>query len=77
MILIPEQPVSIDDACKELRHRHDRGEDFSIVVVSEGYELEGMSDTQEVDQFGHVLRSGASAQRSRARSRTEPVTKRG
>jgi 6-phosphofructokinase 1 len=54
MILIPEQPVSIEDACKELRHRHERGKDFSIVVVSEGYELEGMSDTQEVDQFGHV-----------------------
>src|SRR3989441_6774782 len=54
MILIPEQPVSIEDACKELRHRHERGKDFSIVVVSEGYELEGASDTQEVDQFGHV-----------------------
>ena len=54
MILIPEQPVSIEDACKELRHRHERGKDFSIVVVSEGYELEGMSDTQDVDQFGHV-----------------------
>ncbi len=54
MILIPEQPVSIDDACKELRRRHERGKDFSIVVVSEGYELEGMSDAQDVDQFGHV-----------------------
>jgi ATP-dependent phosphofructokinase / diphosphate-dependent phosphofructokinase len=54
MILIPEQPVSIEDACKELRHRHERGKDFSIVVVSEGYELEGMSDTEDVDQFGHI-----------------------
>src|SRR5436309_646320 len=54
MILIPEQPVSIEDACKELRHRHERGKDFSIVVVSEGYELEGMSEAQDVDQFGHV-----------------------
>src|SRR5436189_1601305 len=54
MILIPEQPVSIEDACKELRHRHDRGKDFSIVVVSEGYELEGMSEAQDVDQFGHI-----------------------
>src|SRR2546430_7264692 len=54
MILIPEQPVSIEDACKELRHRHERGKDFSIVVVSEGYELEGASDTKDVDQFGHV-----------------------
>ena len=54
MILIPEQPVSIEDACKEIRHRHERGKDFSIVVVSEGYELEGMSDAQDVDQFGHI-----------------------
>jgi ATP-dependent phosphofructokinase / diphosphate-dependent phosphofructokinase len=54
MILIPEQPVSIEDACKELRRRHERGKDFSIVVVSEGYELEGLSDAGEVDQFGHV-----------------------
>jgi 6-phosphofructokinase 1 len=54
MILIPEQPVSIEDACKELRHRHERGKDFSIVVVSEGYELEGMDEAHEVDQFGHV-----------------------
>jgi 6-phosphofructokinase 1 len=54
MILIPEQPVSIEDACKELRHRHERGKDFSIVVVSEGYELEGMGEAQDVDQFGHI-----------------------
>jgi 6-phosphofructokinase 1 len=54
MILIPEQPVSIEDACKELRHRHERGKDFSIVVVSEGYELEGMSEALDVDQFGHI-----------------------
>jgi ATP-dependent phosphofructokinase / diphosphate-dependent phosphofructokinase len=54
MILIPEQPVSIDDACKEIRRRHERGKDFSIVVVSEGYELEGVSDGGETDEFGHV-----------------------
>jgi ATP-dependent phosphofructokinase / diphosphate-dependent phosphofructokinase len=54
VIMIPEHPVSIDDACKEIRHRHDRGKDFSIVVVSEGYELEGVADAEEVDEFGHV-----------------------
>jgi 6-phosphofructokinase 1 len=54
VILIPEQPVSLDDACKEIRHRHQRGKDFSIVVVSEGYELEGVGDPSEVDEFGHV-----------------------
>ena len=54
VILIPEHPVSIEDACKEIRHRHDRGKDFSIVVVSEGYELEGLADQGETDDFGHV-----------------------
>jgi ATP-dependent phosphofructokinase / diphosphate-dependent phosphofructokinase len=54
VILIPEHPVSIEDACKEIRHRHERGKDFSIVVVSEGYELEGAEEQGEVDEFGHT-----------------------
>jgi phosphofructokinase-like protein len=54
VILIPEQPISVDDACEELRRRHARGKDFSIVVVSEGYELAGLDDATELDQFGHV-----------------------
>jgi 6-phosphofructokinase 1 len=54
MILIPEEPMSIDEACAQLRHRHERGKDFSIVVVSEGYELDGLGDESEVDQFGHI-----------------------
>ncbi|HSS81600.1 MAG TPA: ATP-dependent 6-phosphofructokinase [Gaiellaceae bacterium] len=55
VILIPEHPVSIEDTCKEIQHRHDRGKDFSIVVVSEGYELEGGGEEGgEVDEFGHV-----------------------
>src|SRR5919198_352753 len=54
VILIPEQPISIDEACDDIRRRHERGKDFSIVVVSEGYELEGLADEGEEDQFGHV-----------------------
>jgi 6-phosphofructokinase 1 len=54
VILIPEQPVSIDEACDDIRRRHERGKDFSIVVVSEGYELEGADEGGDVDQFGHV-----------------------
>src|SRR5262249_25366044 len=54
VILIPEQPISIDEACDDIRRRHERGKDFSIVVVSEGYELEGAADAGDVDQFGHV-----------------------
>jgi ATP-dependent phosphofructokinase / diphosphate-dependent phosphofructokinase len=54
VILIPEQPISIDEACADIRRRHERGKDFSIVVVSEGFELEGVRDAGDVDQFGHV-----------------------
>src|SRR5256885_15819902 len=54
VILIPEQPISIDEACDDIRRRHERGKDFSIVVVSEGFELEGAGDGGDVDQFGHV-----------------------
>ena len=56
VILIPEQPISVDECCDEIRHRHARGKDFSIVVVSEGYELGGEDGDEpaEVDQFGHV-----------------------
>src|SRR3989475_6347557 len=54
VILIPEQPISIDEACDDIRRRHERGQDFSIVVISEGYELEGVADGGEQDEFGHV-----------------------
>ena len=68
VILIPEQPISIDEACDDIRRRHERGKDFSIVVVSEGYELEGLADEGEgADEFGHVrLSSAASARHSRS-----------
>ena len=54
VILIPELPISLDEACDDIRRRHERGKDFSIVVVSEGCELEGASEMGDVDQFGHV-----------------------
>ena len=54
VILIPEHPVSVEEACEDIRRRHERGKDFSIVVVSEGYELEGLADEPETDEFGHV-----------------------
>src|SRR5215217_2581961 len=64
VILIPEQPVTVERACEEIRRRHHRGKDFSIVVVSEGYELRyetGEARTvaqEERDQFGHVRLGG-------------------
>ena len=65
VILIPEEPISIDEACEDIQRRHERGKDFSIVVVSEGYELtyrsgEKRQVTQEAatDEFGHVRFGG-------------------
>jgi ATP-dependent phosphofructokinase / diphosphate-dependent phosphofructokinase len=54
VILIPEQPISIDEACDDIRRRHERGKDFSIVVISEGYELEGHAEDGDQDEFGHI-----------------------
>jgi phosphofructokinase-like protein len=66
VILIPEQPITVEEACEELRRRHDRGKDFSIVVVSEGYELTYSSGDKRSaeqtpsasDEFGHVRLGG-------------------
>jgi 6-phosphofructokinase 1 len=55
VILIPERPVDYDEVTGEIRRRHARGKNFSIVVVSEGCELPGAEDKGEVDQFGHRL----------------------
>jgi 6-phosphofructokinase 1 len=66
VILIPEQPMTVEAACDELRRRHARGKSFSIVVVSEGYELSYQDGESRVvggeartsDQFGHVALGG-------------------
>jgi 6-phosphofructokinase 1 len=65
VILIPEQPITVEEACRDIERRHQRGKDFSIVVVSEGYELtfesgqrETITQDSSVDQFGHVRLGG-------------------
>jgi ATP-dependent phosphofructokinase / diphosphate-dependent phosphofructokinase len=66
VILIPEQPVTVEQACAEIERRHGRGKDFSIIVVSEGYELTYESgerklvaqEARDSDQFGHVQFGG-------------------
>jgi phosphofructokinase-like protein len=66
VIFIPEQPITVEEACEDLRRRHERGKDFSIVVVSEGYELTYASgerrpvsqEARATDQFGHVRLGG-------------------
>ncbi len=66
VILIPEQPITVEDACQELLKRHSTGKNFSIVVVSEGYELAFQSgerrlvagEARQSDDFGHVVLGG-------------------
>jgi 6-phosphofructokinase 1 len=53
LILIPEQPKGVNDICAAIQARHDRGKDFSIIVVSEGFELSEADREAEVDEFGH------------------------
>ncbi len=73
VILIPEHPITVEQACSEIRRRHERGLDFSIVVVSEGYELTYESgerrlvgeEARETDQFGHVKLGGVGGELAR------------
>ncbi|HSE80416.1 MAG TPA: ATP-dependent 6-phosphofructokinase [Gaiellaceae bacterium] len=65
VILIPEHPITVEEACGDIQRRHERGKDFSIVVVSEGYELTYASGERQqiaqaapTDAFGHVRLGG-------------------
>lgn len=62
-ILIPEKQMTIDEVCDLVRSRHSRGKLFSIVVVSEGFQLAGadkdlVTKSAKLDQFGHVQLGG-------------------
>jgi 6-phosphofructokinase 1 len=61
VILIPEIPFDIDEVCRLIRRRHERGRYFSIVVAAEGaLPKEGTMSvsTGEVDEFGHPRLGG-------------------
>ena len=61
MILVPEKPFDIEDVCARIKRRHERGANFSIVVVAEGATpVEGTMELQtgELDDFGHVHLGG-------------------
>ena len=64
VILVPERPFEFEEVCEHIRHRHQRGKKFSIVVVAEGAKLaEGQEAVQkeEKDAFGHVRLGGIGA----------------
>jgi 6-phosphofructokinase 1 len=62
VILIPERPFDIEEVCRLIRRRHERGRYFSIVVVAEGATpAEGTMETHAsggVDEFGHARLGG-------------------
>jgi ATP-dependent phosphofructokinase / diphosphate-dependent phosphofructokinase len=61
VILIPEIPFDIDDVCRLVRRRHERGRPFSIVVAAEGaVPKEGTMTLAAgaLDEFGHARLGG-------------------
>ena len=62
VILIPERPFDIEEVCRLIRRRHERGRYFAIVVAAEG--ATPVKGTMEmvagsgVDEFGHARLGG-------------------
>jgi len=55
-ILIPEVPFDMNEVCKHLRGRYDRGKKFSIVVVAEGAvpKKEDVTTSHEANEAGQT-----------------------
>ena len=61
VILIPEEPIDLDDVCEIIKKRHARGKGFSIVVAAEGAQLKdgtAVAKEEKLDAFGHVRLGG-------------------
>jgi 6-phosphofructokinase 1 len=57
MILIPEFAVSLDEVVAHLDRRRAQGSDFSIIVIAEGVQMDGVTDADDgaaTDAFGHA-----------------------
>jgi ATP-dependent phosphofructokinase / diphosphate-dependent phosphofructokinase len=64
-ILIPELELTVEEICDAINARHERGKDFSIVVVAEGAELSFASGekrqvrvSSETDLYGYPRLGG-------------------
>ncbi|HEU5253820.1 MAG TPA: ATP-dependent 6-phosphofructokinase [Solirubrobacterales bacterium] len=67
-IVIPEQAMTVEEICRDVTRRHDRGKDFSIVVVAEGAKLAFESGEErliqpvkESDEYGYPRLGGIAA----------------
>ncbi|MDE3105885.1 MAG: 6-phosphofructokinase [Acidobacteriota bacterium] len=61
VILVPEEPIDLDEVCRLLTYRREHGKKFSIVVVAEGAKLPAGGQVVvggKVDSFGHAQLSG-------------------
>ncbi len=61
LILIPEHRVTVEEIVATIKMRHQRGKDFSIVVVAEGTTIaseEYIVQESGTDEFGHVKLGG-------------------
>jgi phosphofructokinase-like protein len=60
-ILIPEKPFDIDEICESIKRRHERGRNFSIIIIAEGAKPKGGEEivySESVDEFGHIRLGG-------------------
>ena len=67
-ILIPELELTVEDVAAAIARRHERGKDFSIIVVAEGAELAFASGerrqiraSDDVDTYGYPRLGGIGA----------------
>jgi len=61
VVLVPEKPIDLDHVSAVLKHNHDHGKKYGIVVVAEGAKFPSGGQAtigQKVDSFGHVRLSG-------------------
>jgi 6-phosphofructokinase 1 len=67
VVLIPEMPISVEEVCNLIKKRHERGKNFSIVVVAEGAKFQENDQArmiiqdEKLDSFGHVRLGGIGA----------------
>jgi phosphofructokinase-like protein len=65
LILVPEQPFDVDDVCRTVKARFQRGDKHFICVVAEGAEPVPESMTLRdggIDEFGHKRFTGVAHQ---------------
>lgn len=65
MTLIPEQPFDVEEVCRLVKRRFQRGDSHFICVVAEGAKpIPGSIALREggIDEFGHEKFTGVAAQ---------------